>query len=127
MEEEDLRIRRHPVLGDMPGARTVTIWVEGRPLSALEGEPLVSALYAVGLRRLGLSPRGGEPRGAFCMMGRCLDCLVFVEGRGSVRACRTPVEEGMRVWRYEGTRPLHQDTLSAASSRGDEGAGGGGS
>jgi NADH dehydrogenase/NADH:ubiquinone oxidoreductase subunit G len=30
-------------------------------------------------------------------MGVCFDCAVFVDGRPNVRACMTPVREGMKV------------------------------
>jgi sarcosine oxidase subunit alpha len=124
---EDLRIEDHPVLGAAAPAREVTIWLDGKPITAREGEPLAAALYALGVRRLGLSPRRREPRGAFCMVGKCSECLVFVEGMGSVRACRTPVEEGMRVWRYEGGRPLFpgdaRDIDPRGGLRGGEGLG----
>lgn len=122
VDGEDLRIKRHPVLGEGVAGREVTIWLDGEPVPAMEGEPLAAALYAVGIRSLGLSSRRREPRGAFCMIGRCSECMVFVEGLGSVRACRTRVEEGMRVWRYEGKRPLSPGISSPGiSSGGGEG------
>ena len=39
----------------------------------------------------------GEPRGVFCGMGVCFDCLVVIDGESSRRACMTFVAEGMRV------------------------------
>lgn len=39
----------------------------------------------------------GGPRAPFCMMGACFDCLVIVDGKRDVRACLTPVAEGMVV------------------------------
>ncbi len=41
--------------------------------------------------------RSGAPRGPFCGMGVCFDCLVTVDGRPSQRACLTKVEAGMDV------------------------------
>ena len=46
-------------------------------------------------RELG-GPRTGSPRGAFCMMGVCQECLVRIDGVLR-QACLTPVEDGMRV------------------------------
>ncbi len=40
---------------------------------------------------------GGEPRGVFCGMGVCFDCLVVVDGVPSTRACVTWVRDGMAV------------------------------
>ena len=41
--------------------------------------------------------RSGAPRGPFCGMGVCFDCLVTVDGRPSQRACLTKVAAGMDV------------------------------
>ncbi|MCF8038149.1 MAG: (2Fe-2S)-binding protein, partial [Desulfohalobiaceae bacterium] len=40
---------------------------------------------------------GSEPRGFFCGMGVCYDCLVTVDGRPGTRACMTQVEDRMEV------------------------------
>lgn len=87
----------HPVLGELPAGREVTIYLDGQPLSAREGEPLAAALFASGIRIAHYLAEGEEPRGPFCMIGRCTECRMWVEGRGMVLSCLTPVEEGMRV------------------------------
>ena len=92
-----MRILHHPILGEAPAARTVTIHVDGRPVQALEGEMIASALTAAGIKRLRTTSRGQDPRGIFCAIGRCTDCVMEVNGRPNVRTCVTPVEPGMRV------------------------------
>jgi len=76
----------------------VTIVVDGRAIATFAGMPLGAVLHAhdAVLRHL---PAGGASRGVFCGMGVCFDCLVCVDGRSDVRACITPVREGMRVER----------------------------
>lgn len=93
----DFRVVDHPVLGELPAVREVTIYLDGQPLSAREGEPLAAALFASGIRVAHYLPEGEEPRGPFCMIGRCTECRMWVEGRGMVLSCLTPVEKGMRV------------------------------
>ena len=39
----------------------------------------------------------GEPRGAVCGMGTCLECRVTINGVPETRACLTVVQEGMAV------------------------------
>lgn len=39
----------------------------------------------------------GASRAPFCLMGACFDCLVIVDGKRDIRACLTPVAEGMVV------------------------------
>ena len=81
-----------------PRPAAITLLVDGSPLSAPEGEPLATALGASGLLRLRDSPRTGAPRGAFCFMGACQECLVHVDGIPR-QACMTPVRHGMVIER----------------------------
>jgi len=39
----------------------------------------------------------GAPRAPLCGMGVCFECRVSVDGVAHVRACLTPVSEGMQV------------------------------
>lgn len=71
-----------------------TITIDGVALTATEGVPLGSVLHTLGPGfRLGVN---GHLRGLYCGMGVCFECLVSVDGR-RVRACLTPVREGMMV------------------------------
>jgi predicted molibdopterin-dependent oxidoreductase YjgC len=74
----------------------VTISVDGVPVKAYLGETIAGALLANG-QRAWRHTEGGETRGLFCGMGICFDCLVTVDGEPHVRACITPVVEGMVV------------------------------
>jgi sarcosine oxidase subunit alpha len=94
---EAMRVKRHPVLGESPRGRPATIYLDGRPIRAIEGEPVAAALYAAGVRVTRYSARRKEPRGAFCMIGRCAECRMKVDGIPNVRTCQTAVREGMRV------------------------------
>lgn len=80
----------------------VDIVVDGRPRTAYTGESVAAALMAddddLELR----TTIGGEPRGLFCGMGVCFDCLVVVDGVPSTRACVTWVRDGMVVDRQRG-------------------------
>jgi predicted molibdopterin-dependent oxidoreductase YjgC len=70
---------------------------DGRPVLACEGETIAAALLGTGQRTLRNTSRAGAPRGLFCGMGVCFDCLVRVDGRPNMRACQTPVADGMIV------------------------------
>ena len=74
----------------------VKIRVDDALGTACEGESVAAALLAAGILHLRSSPRQGEPRGMFCAMGVCQECLVEVDGR-AVPACMTPVREGMSI------------------------------
>lgn len=79
-----------------PTHPTVRLSVDGAVLDAPEGQSLGVALALAGTLALRHSPTGGTPRGMFCLMGSCQECLIYVDGR-PVLACLEPVRAGMRV------------------------------
>ncbi len=92
-----MRVAKHPVLGDASRGRQVTIWLDGEQLTAVEGEPIAAALLASGRRVFRRTPRFREPRGVFCGIGRCTDCIMTVDGVPNVRTCVTAVRDGMVI------------------------------
>ncbi len=76
---------------------------DGRPLTTRPGLTIAAALTEAGIRGFREGP-GGAPRGLFCGMGVCQDCLVEVDGRPNRRACMTKAETGMAV-RKQTARP----------------------
>ncbi|MFY0544150.1 (2Fe-2S)-binding protein [Brevibacillus sp. H7] len=91
------RIWQHPVLGGLGERKSLLFSFNGKTYSALEGETIAAALLASGIRALRLHEETGTPRGIYCNIGHCYECRVTVNGKPSVRACMTPVEEGMDV------------------------------
>jgi sarcosine oxidase subunit alpha len=98
------RVIDHPVLGPLKGNK-VTIYFDGKPLEAYEGESLAAAIYAAGIDVLRITPKLGRRRSVFCMIGKCGSCFLEVNGR-VVRSCITPVEGGMNVKSIEGLPTL---------------------
>ena len=92
-----LRIERHPILGSAPKREAVAIIFDGRLVQAQDGESLLAALLASGVRVLRTMPRTGETRGGYCLVGRCSDCLVIVDGVPNSYACMTEICGGMVV------------------------------
>lgn len=76
--------------------RPVTIRVDGEPLEAYAGESVAAALLAGGVICLRRSPTAGTPRGAFCLMGVCQECVVVIDGQRQ-RSCMQIVREGLEV------------------------------
>ena len=74
----------------------VTVLVDDVDISVHQGECLAVALAISGFSTLRHSPEAGTPRGMFCLMGSCQECLVHVDGVPAV-ACMEPVRPGMRV------------------------------
>jgi len=85
------------MLPEVQKGSAVKISVDGNLIDAYEGETIATALLSAGIRTFRLSPKHKEPRSLFCGMGICFECLVTVDGVHAVRACVTPVADGMRV------------------------------
>ena len=92
-----MRIREHPILDFRDRGRTVTIRVNGKEIEAIEGEPIAAAILASGIKVLRYTSKLKSPRGLYCAIGRCTDCIMKVNGIPSIRTCITPVEPGMIV------------------------------
>lgn len=91
------RIAEHPILGVQEKGRTVTFTYDGKELTGFEGEPIASALKAAGVMVHRYTKKEHKPRGIFCAIGRCTDCVMVVNGQPNVRTCVTPLKEGMKV------------------------------
>ena len=75
----------------------------GKEITAEPGQSVGAALIAAGHRAWRTTRVGGAPRGVFCGIGICFDCLVLVNGRPNQRACLTEVHDGDEVRPQEGT------------------------
>lgn len=100
-----MRLKYHPILRFERG-KEVTIYFEGKPVKAYEGETIAMALHAAGVRVFDYSVNKNRPRGLFCAIGKCSSCLMIVNGVPNVRTCITLVEDGMRVERQKGRARL---------------------
>ncbi len=81
--------------------KKIRLTVDGRPVTAHEGETVHAALTAAGIKGLKNS-RSSQPRGVFCGMGICYECLVQINGLPDQRACMTLAEDQMEVYTHEG-------------------------
>lgn len=102
--DESARIIRGVTRGSQ-----VEIFVDGEPIQAFEGESVAAALLASGRRTLRTTARLHEPRGMYCGIGLCFDCVMMIDGKPNVRTCQAAVRAGMRIesqqgdgkWRFE--------------------------
>ncbi len=89
-----------------PEAIAVAIIVDGEPVTARAGDTVAAALLAAGRMAGRTTPVSGAPRGPFCMMGVCFDCLVTVDDRPNQQGCMIVVAPGMRIATQVGARAL---------------------
>jgi len=78
-------------------SKVFTFLFDGAPVTAIAGDTVASALYAQGRRVFSRSFKYHRPRGLLCCSGDCPNCMVDIDGQPNMRACRTPVQEGMHV------------------------------
>lgn len=75
---------------------------DGIPIIATPGQSIGAALIAAGHRSWRRTRFDRAPRGIFCGIGICFDCLVTVNGRSSRRACLVEARSGDVVSTQEG-------------------------
>jgi sarcosine oxidase subunit alpha len=77
--------------------KQITVQIDGQAVTAYDGETIAAVLLAAGIRIFRHAPKTGQPRGLYCGMGICYDCLVTVNSEPNIRACLTPVTNGMLI------------------------------
>lgn len=74
----------------------VSFFLDGVEVRALDGDTLLTAILTR-QRHVRHSEFSGEPRAGFCLIGACQDCWVRCEDGSRLRACSTPVRDGLRI------------------------------
>ena len=90
-------------LTDAP-TETVRIVFEGETLPAQRGDSVAAAVLAAGHLATRTTPISSAPRGPFCMMGVCFECLLEIDGQPNCQSCLFEVQEGMTIRRMRGAR-----------------------
>ncbi|MBL1116260.1 (2Fe-2S)-binding protein [Streptomyces sp. 110] len=79
------------------GSSPYRLTFDGTAVTALPGQSVGAALVAAGIVAWRTTRREGRPRGLFCGIGVCFDCLITVDGHPGQRACLVPARDGMRL------------------------------
>lgn len=96
-----VRIDKHPVL-EFKRGKKIRFTFDGKELEGYEGESIAAALHAAGIKVLTHSYELKRPRGFYCAIGNCGQCIMEVNGVSNVRTCIEPLKEGMAVKTQEG-------------------------
>lgn len=86
----------------MTGTPT-TFDFDGQPVPFRNGQTIGAALVADGRLAWRTTRVEDRPRGIFCGIGVCFDCLVVVDGEPNRRACLTPAASHLAVSTQVGT------------------------
>ena len=90
------------------GRRAVTFTFDGIAMTGEPGASVASALLSTGRKVFRTTPVSGAPRGPYCLMGVCFDCLVSIDGIGNQQACLVTLRAGMCVETQAGKREAGQ-------------------
>ena len=82
----------------------VSIIFEGDNIDVEKGQTVASALLVEANMVFRSSVVSGQPRGPYCMMGVCFECLIEIDGIPNQRACMIPVREAMKIKRQQKTK-----------------------
>lgn len=93
-----------------PSIGELTFTLDGASVPARAGDTVAAALLAAGMQGCRDTPVSASPRGPYCLMGVCFDCLVTIDGVDNCQSCLIPVAQGMRVERQRGAHRLDVGT-----------------
>ena len=99
------RIEEHPILGHYSKGQEITFTFDGKQMKGFAGEPIAVALKANGVMIHRYTKKEHKPRGIFCAIGRCTDCVMIMNVKPNIRTCVTPLEQGMEVQTQDGVIP----------------------
>ena len=68
--------------------------LDGEPITGLRGQTIAGALLGQGIVSWRSTSVAAAPRGVFCGIGVCFDCILEVNGVRDIRACQRRVGEG---------------------------------
>ncbi|WZH38312.1 MAG: (2Fe-2S)-binding protein [Microbacterium enclense] len=85
---------------------TLTVSVDGATLEGAEGQTIAGVLLASGRLGWRTTSVGGRPRGVFCGIGVCFDCIAEVNGERDVRLCQRRAKDGDVVRSQQDALPV---------------------
>lgn len=77
--------------------KTVTIDIDGAWHEVPAHVNVAAAMLSIGVAVARTSSVSGTPRGPFCMMGVCFECLVEIDGVPNQQGCCVQVRDGMHI------------------------------
>jgi hypothetical protein len=92
-----------------PDGEAFTFTFEDRAIAARPGDSVAAALVAAGIFTTRTTPATAAPRGMFCMMGACFDCLAEIDGVGNLQTCLAEARPGLAVRRQVGARDVAEE------------------
>ena len=80
----------------------ITFTYNGAELQGAQGQSVAAALLANQERITRYTRVESKPRGLFCGIGICFDCLLIIDNHRNQRSCIVEIKEGMSVMTQHG-------------------------
>lgn len=88
------------IAGPITRGAPLTIAVDGEALTGFSGETVAAVMLAAGVKAFRRDGKG-RPRGLYCNMGTCCECMVLVQrpdgSAMNLRACLLPAVDGQVI------------------------------
>jgi len=89
-----------------PAKAGVPVTVEGSDIRVPQGVSAAAAVLLAGFAAIRETPVSSAPRGPYCLMGVCFDCLAEIDGVANRQSCMVTVVPGMAIRRQRGKRTV---------------------
>ncbi len=115
--------RRIPARRDAVRPRESTpleVTLDGERYAGLTGQTLAGVLLGSGRLSWRTTSTGESPRGVFCGIGVCFDCIAEVNGERDVRLCQRRAADGDELRTQHDALPVPVEADGDADSEGED-------
>lgn len=78
-------------------AQRITVNLNAAPVETEAGQSVAAVLMGEGIKAWRTTRHEGKPRGLFCGIGACYDCLITIDGEPNQRACMVQACDSMNI------------------------------
>lgn len=75
----------------------ITVNLNSTPVETAAGQSVGAVLMGQGTKAWRTTRHEGKPRGIFCGIGACYDCLITIDGQPNQRACMVEASDSMNI------------------------------
>ncbi|MGP5690517.1 (2Fe-2S)-binding protein [Glutamicibacter ardleyensis] len=75
----------------------ITVNLNAIPVETEAGQSVGSVLMGQGIKAWRNTRNEGKPRGLFCGIGACYDCLITIDAESNQRACMVQARDSMNI------------------------------
>lgn len=85
---------------------SIAITIDGTRIDGVAGQTIAGVLLGSGQLSWRTTSVAGRPRGLFCGIGVCFDCIAIVNGERDVRICQRRASDGDAIRSQQDALPV---------------------